>query len=180
MSETSSRKQPQWQVPLEDTTSPKLKLYNSLTRTKSPLIAATGKQLTWYNCGPTVYDESHVGHARLYVTIDIMRRVLTDYFKYDVLFMMNITDIDDKIIVRARHEHLFKEYKNEKCNSALKEVIPDIEESWNTFVSKKFNEETAQNWKSFSAKVTAGESVPGDADPKFKMNFEAAVLKHSY
>jgi cysteinyl-tRNA synthetase len=61
------------------------------------LVAKAGKQLTWYNCGPTVYDVAHMGHARLYVTIDILRRVLQDYFKYDILFVMNITDIDDKV-----------------------------------------------------------------------------------
>lgn len=61
-------------------------------------------RITWYSCGPTVYDESHMGHARTYVSFDIMRRIITDYFGYNVLQVMNITDIDDKIIRKALEE----------------------------------------------------------------------------
>ena len=55
----------------------------------------------WYMCGPTVYDASHMGHARTYLGFDIIRRVLEDYFGYNVNLVMNITDIDDKIIMRS-------------------------------------------------------------------------------
>lgn len=48
---------------------------------------------------------------RSYISFDIMRRILKDYFKYDVLYCMNITDIDDKIIKRARQTRLFDDYK---------------------------------------------------------------------
>jgi cysteinyl-tRNA synthetase len=41
-------------------------------------------QITWYTCGPTVYDESHMGHARCYVSFDIIRRIMTDYFGYNI------------------------------------------------------------------------------------------------
>lgn len=47
------------------------------------------------------------------MTIDILRRVLEDYFGYDVTFVMNITDVDDKIVLRARRNHLLKKYKEE-------------------------------------------------------------------
>ena len=53
--------------------------------------------MSWYNCGPTVYDLSHLGHARNYVSQDIIRRILEQYFGYDVHLVMNITDIDDKV-----------------------------------------------------------------------------------
>ena len=46
-----------------------------------------------YLCGPTVYDMSHVGHARTYLTFDIMRRILEEYFGYDVLFQVNIINL---------------------------------------------------------------------------------------
>lgn len=75
---------------------PVLKVLNTLTRSKQPFIPRSGKLVTWYNCGPTVYDDSHMGHARNYVTQDVVRRILRDYFGYDVHFVMNITDIDDK------------------------------------------------------------------------------------
>ncbi len=88
-----------------------------------------GKRVTWYNCGPTVYDASHMGHARTYLSFDILRRVLQNYFGYDILYVMNITDIDDKIIRRARQTHLYQEYVAAQhplqqvladCNAALK------------------------------------------------------------
>ena len=68
------------------------------------------RQLTWYSCGPTVYDAAHLGHARNYVTLDIMRRILEDYFGYSILYVMNVTDVDDKIIKRAKHRHLLVQY----------------------------------------------------------------------
>jgi cysteinyl-tRNA synthetase len=43
-----------------------------------------GQRVTWYTCGPTVYDVCHMGHARAYLTFDILRRILEDYFRYDV------------------------------------------------------------------------------------------------
>ena len=60
------------------------------------------RHLTWYACGPTVYDSTHLGHARSYVNTDIIRRVLTDFFGYRIHFVMGMTDIDDKIVARAR------------------------------------------------------------------------------
>jgi cysteinyl-tRNA synthetase len=60
-------------------------------------VPTSGKRVTWYSCGPTVYDASHMGHARTYIAFDIVRRVMTDYFNYDVEYVMNITDLDDKV-----------------------------------------------------------------------------------
>ena len=51
-----------------------------------------------------------MGHARNYVTFDILRRVLADYFGYDIKFVMNITDMEDKIVLRARRNHLLELY----------------------------------------------------------------------
>ncbi|CAE6448292.1 unnamed protein product [Rhizoctonia solani] len=97
-------RQPEWIQP-QRSDEPVLKVYNSLTKSKTEFIPKKGRNVTWYNCGPTVYDASHMGHARNYLTQDIIRRILTDYFGYDVHFVMNITDIDDKIIIRARQQH---------------------------------------------------------------------------
>ena len=74
-------------------------LFNSLTKTKEPL--PRGKPLTWYTCGPTVYDHAHIGHARAYVALDIVRRVLV-HQGYCVFQVMGMTDIDDKIIAKAK------------------------------------------------------------------------------
>lgn len=61
----------------------------------------TSNSATLYICGPTVHDEAHIGHARTYTQCDTLRKILRDYFQYDVWYVMNITDIDDKIIKKA-------------------------------------------------------------------------------
>lgn len=59
------------------------------------------KTVKWYMCGPTVYDKSHMGHARTYICFDTLRKIMRDFFGYNVIMQVNITDIDDKIIKRA-------------------------------------------------------------------------------
>ncbi|KAI5172998.1 cysteinyl-tRNA synthetase [Nematocida sp. LUAm3] len=81
----------------------KLRVYNTITKEKDE-IKLEGSTLKWYTCGPTVYDLSHIGHARSYVLLDSIRKTLSRYFKYDIMYIMNITDIDDKIIIKAREE----------------------------------------------------------------------------
>ncbi|XP_078457612.1 cysteine--tRNA ligase, cytoplasmic [Lampetra planeri] len=103
------RMQPAWRAP-QGSNRPKLHLYNSLTRNKEEFVPQNGNNVLWYSCGPTVYDASHMGHARSYISFDILRRIISDYFKYDVFYCMNITDIDDKIIKRARQNYLLEKY----------------------------------------------------------------------
>lgn len=94
-----------------------IRLYNSLVDDKRVLVPSAGpnsRQLTWYSCGPTVYDSAHLGHSRNYVTFDILRRLLQDYFGYNIQAVMNVTDVDDKIIVRARRKHLLQQYLDER------------------------------------------------------------------
>lgn len=82
-----------------------LMLNNSLwTEKKTEFIPQKGKRVNWYICGPTVYDHSHLGHAKTYLCFDTIRKIMTRYFKYDVFQVMNITDIDDKIIKRSQEE----------------------------------------------------------------------------
>ncbi|XP_058484750.1 cysteine--tRNA ligase, cytoplasmic isoform X2 [Solea solea] len=117
------RVQPQWSAPA-GTDVPQLLLYNSLTRAKEPFVPQKGNKVTWYCCGPTVYDASHMGHARSYISFDILRRTLRDYFKYDVFYCVNITDIDDKIIKRARQNYLVDQYKEKKPPAA--QILQDV------------------------------------------------------
>lgn len=76
-------------------------IHNSLTKTKEPLLPIKEPRVNMYTCGVTVYDACHIGHARSLYTFDLMRRYLK-YRGFDVKFVRNITDIDDKIINRAR------------------------------------------------------------------------------
>ncbi|MDP3999131.1 MAG: cysteine--tRNA ligase [bacterium] len=78
-----------------------IQLYNTLTKKRERLPKLKkGKPLRLFVCGPTVYDYSHIGHARVYLTFDMLARYLR-YKKQPVFYLQNITDIDDKIIDRA-------------------------------------------------------------------------------
>jgi cysteinyl-tRNA synthetase len=77
-----------------------LKLFNSLTRQKETFTPLTPGQVKLYVCGVTTYDFCHIGHARTYVAFDVVVRYLR-YMGYEVTFVRNITDVDDKIIQRA-------------------------------------------------------------------------------
>lgn len=74
-----------------------MKLYNSLTNAHYDFSQLKGKRINWYCCGPTVYNDSHLGHARTYIIFDTMIRYLRSQ-GYAIEYGMNITDIDDKII----------------------------------------------------------------------------------
>lgn len=78
-----------------------IKLYNCIAKEKVPLILRNKNFTTWYTCGPTVYDSTHVGHASCYVKLDIIQRILRNYFHVNLTTVMNITDIDDKIIQKS-------------------------------------------------------------------------------
>jgi cysteinyl-tRNA synthetase len=78
-----------------------LKLYNTLSKEKETFKPIVENSVSFYLCGVTVYDDCHIGHARAYVSFDIVRRFL-EYSNYDVTFVQNFTDIDDKIIKRAQ------------------------------------------------------------------------------
>jgi len=77
-----------------------IQVFNSLTRKKEEFIPLAPPSLKIYTCGVTVYDESHIGHARSLYIFDVIRRYL-QYRGFSVKFVRNITDIDDKIINRA-------------------------------------------------------------------------------
>ncbi|KAF6376003.1 cysteinyl-tRNA synthetase 2, mitochondrial [Rhinolophus ferrumequinum] len=83
-----------------------VKVYNSLTRRKDPLIVGSADAASWYSCGPTVYDHAHLGHACSYVRFDIIRRILTRVFGCNIIMVMGITDVDDKIIKRANEMNI--------------------------------------------------------------------------
>ena len=75
----------------------KLKLTNSLTRKKELFKPLNSNKITMYSCGPTVYDNPHVGNARTLVVFDTLYRLLKMIYG-KVIYVRNITDVDDKII----------------------------------------------------------------------------------
>jgi cysteinyl-tRNA synthetase len=75
-----------------------LRVHNSLKPgAPVPFTPMEPGKVSWYVCGPTVYDKSHLGHARNYVASDIIRRIMMHYFGFDVKYVMNMTDVDDKV-----------------------------------------------------------------------------------
>lgn len=80
-----------------------MKLYNTLTRRKEEFVPLEKGKVGMYVCGPTVYDFFHIGNARPFIVFDVLRRYL-EYKGYEVTYVQNFTDVDDKIIRRAAEE----------------------------------------------------------------------------
>ncbi|KAI5948822.1 hypothetical protein KGF57_005220 [Candida theae] len=170
-----SVQQPKWYEPIDNSSSkPKLKIYNSLTRTKNEFHPIKPGHITWYSCGPTVYDHSHMGHARNYVSTDICRRILQDYFGYNVLFIQNVTDIDDKIIIAARQQHLFEE-KIASQYKGVKEVL-DLSKTYLSYYTEKnlpeFKGDVETDFIKWSQSIPNIEEIKKEK-PKFPMYVKA-------
>lgn len=110
-----------------------MKLHNSFTNQIEDFKPVEENKVKMYVCGPTVYDFAHLGHARCYITWDVLYRYLK--FKgYDVTYCRNVTDVDDKILKKAKKENKTPEevsqywYKQfENSMKALNTLKPDIE-----------------------------------------------------
>jgi cysteinyl-tRNA synthetase len=109
-----------------------LKVYNTLSREKEVFRPKKGKRVNFFVCGPTVYDFSHIGHARTYIVFDLIVKYLRKK-GFNVFYLQNITDIDDKIIKRAKGKRVspqkiaknfekeyLKDMKDLKINSVTK------------------------------------------------------------
>jgi len=117
-----------------------LHLYNSLTRQKSPFKPIKNQEVKLYVCGMTVYDFCHVGHARVMVVFDVLVRYLR-FLGFNVIYVRNITDIDDKIIKRIQENGQdFKELTQRFIDAmhedadALNVLRPDIEPRATEFI----------------------------------------------
>ncbi|XP_077294826.1 cysteine--tRNA ligase-like protein, mitochondrial [Arctopsyche grandis] len=109
-----------------------IKMYNCVAKKKVPVILKNNFA-TWYSCGPTVYDSAHIGHASCYVKLDIIQKILINYFNIDLVTCMGVTDIDDKIIKKSittgkSINEITKTYEAEfwKNISDLDITMPDI------------------------------------------------------
>src|SRR3989344_7050108 len=142
-----------------------LKLYNTLTRKKEVFKPMKDKEIKMFVCGPTVYDFSHLGHAKTYIQFDTIAK----YFRwkgYKVFYLQNITNIDDKIITRAREDgdekgwkklsdKYEKEYLNDmkmlNVNSVNKyapatDYIPEIISQVKRLIEKRFAYKISDGW----------------------------------
>lgn len=118
-----------------------LQVYNTLGRTKQPFEPLTPGRAGLYVCGLTVYDYAHIGHARTYVAFEIIRRWLVNS-GYKVTHVRNVTDVDDKIINRARElgvdPQAHADKWNQICNADLERLgvpPPDIQPKVSTHIA---------------------------------------------
>src|SRR5438874_10389259 len=99
-----------------------MKLYNTVTRAKEEFVPLTAGEVKMYSCGVTVYDLSHVGHARMMIVFDTISRYLR-FAGYRVTFVRNFTDIEDKIIRRANQEGVSASEISERYVAAFRDDI---------------------------------------------------------
>ena len=124
-----------------------LKLHNTYTNQREEFKPIDGNNVKMYVCGPTVYDNAHLGHARCYITWDVLYRYLK--FKgYNVTYCRNVTDVDDKILKKAEKEGKTPEEvsnfwynKFSESMKALNNLKPDIE----PFATKTLGEMISMN-----------------------------------
>lgn len=106
-----------------------LKIYNSLTRQKEEFKPITEGKIGMYVCGVTIYDLCHIGHGRTFVSFDVISRYLR-FLGYDLTFVRNITDIDDKIIKRAAEN-------GETCDVLTERLIADMHADFDALNMKR-------------------------------------------
>lgn len=99
-----------------------IKLYNTMTRSKEVFKPLVDQQVSMYVCGPTVYNYIHIGNARSVIAFDTIRRYL-EYRGYQVRFVSNFTDVDDKMIKAAQAENITVPELAERYIAAFKEDV---------------------------------------------------------
>ncbi|MCJ1392746.1 hypothetical protein MMC18_005617 [Xylographa bjoerkii] len=189
---TSARQQPAWKAPQWPDSSmqlPPLKIWNSLTRSKTAFVPLNweSKTVKWYVCGPTVYNDAHLGHARNYVTTDIIRRIMRDFFGYNVNFVMNITDVDDKIILRGRQQHLLENFISD--NKSLNDnVLSTAQSALQTYIAKNLplldskaepsaiRTELIERYKPILSGRSLDGGPAGDKEAKVKMHINTVQI----
>ncbi|KAL4965141.1 tRNA synthetases class I (C) catalytic domain-containing protein, partial [Aspergillus stella-maris] len=134
----------------------------------------SGKKITWHACGPTVYDDAHLGHARNYVSTAIIRRVMRDYFGFQV------------IIIRGRQQYLFAEYLKEHT-AVTRDVLETAKEAYSSYIRENLlliDPDTNPDYfaeqaeREYGAVLRGGAldpgGKPGDAEAKIRMHVNTA------
>src|SRR3990167_5721000 len=150
-----------------------LKIYNSLTKQKEEFIPLKKGEVKMYVCGPTVYDEPHIGHLRSAYVFEVVRNYFK-YLNYRVKFVRNVTDVDDKIIDKARQsgvddlnaettrvaEKYFELYKKDLKKLGIQD--PDFEPRATQFIPKMI--------EMIQTLLARGHAYPVDGDVYFEVN----------
>ncbi|WP_263560853.1 cysteine--tRNA ligase [Paenibacillus polymyxa] len=102
-----------------------LQIYNTMTRSREPFVPLEPGKVKMYVCGPTVYDYIHIGNARPVIVFDVVRSYL-EYLGYDVNYVVNFTDVDDKLIRKARELNMEVPAVAEKFIAAYHEDLTGL------------------------------------------------------
>ena len=144
-----------------------IRIYNSFTKTKEELVPLDGKTIRMYSCGVTVYDQCHIGHARSLYIFDVIRRYLK-FRGYDVRFVRNITDIDDKIIARARE---LNKTSDEVSTANIASYYEDMERLGidPADVEPRATGNIPEMIRHIEGLIASGHAYPADGDVYFKV-----------
>ncbi len=144
-----------------------LKIYNTLTRKKEDFETIEPGVVKMYVCGPTVYSKAHVGHAMSAMVFDIIRRYL-EYRGYEMNYLMNFTDVDDKIIARANEQKVDPFELAESYIHDYEQNLSDLNIKPATF-NPRATQEIDQIIAMISGLIEKGYAYPADGDVYFRV-----------
>jgi len=145
----------------------KVQLYNSFTRKKEDFHPIEDGKVQFYMCGPTVYDYIHIGNARAFIVFDVLRRFF-EFSGFEVTYVLNLTDIDDKIIKRAADEKTTTEQIATKYAKAFLEDLKAIGVRSPTFTPRA-TEHLAEIISLIETLISKGHAYESDGDVYFSV-----------
>ena len=148
-----------------------IKIYNTLTRKKENFETLEPGKVRLYVCGPTVYSNAHVGHAMSAMVFDIIRRYL-EYRGYEVRYLLNFTDVDDKIIARANQANQDPFELAETYIREYEQNLSDLNIKPATF-NPRATQEIGQIIDMISGLIEKGYAYPVDGDVYFRVQKDA-------
>jgi cysteinyl-tRNA synthetase len=148
-----------------------MKVYNTLTRKKDDFVTLQPGKVSMYVCGPTVYSKAHIGHAMSALVFDIIRRYLT-YRGYDVRHVMNFTDVDDKIIIKAKEKNMDPFALGEMYIHEFEQHLKDFNILPAT-VNPRATREMDQILTMIQGLIDKGFAYPMEGDVYFRVNRDA-------
>ena len=145
-----------------------MKVYNTLSKQKEEFVPLQEGKVSMYVCGPTVYNLIHIGNARPMIVFDTVRRYL-EYKGYDVNYVSNFTDVDDKIIKAAKQEGITEKELTDKYIKAYEDVRRELNLEFPTYAPRVT--ETMDQIISFIQKlVDKGYAYVVDGDVYFRVS----------
>ncbi len=154
-----------------------LKVYNTLTRKTEEFITLMPGKVSMYVCGPTVYAKAHIGHAMSALVFDVLRRYL-EFRGYEVTHVMNFTDVDDKIIVKANQKGVDPFELGEMYIKEFEQHLADFNILPAT-VNPRATREMVQILKMISGLIDKGFAYPVDGDVYFRVQKDPSYGKLS-